>query len=130
MSIKINPQAKYVYLSTDQGWTKVVAHIVEIDSIKYSFVPATEGGLHFIVSELYSGSKVTKCPINTLQYLMCDTKESFLEFLEKTAKRLQPVFKQHKKVIEEETARMVKELENKFGPMPEITDCDDIGVIE
>lgn len=128
MSIKINPQAKYVYLSTDQGWTKVVAHIVEIDGIKYTFAPMWDKKLCFVVSELRSGSKIVDYPINKLQFLAADTKEKFIDILQESAEVLQPLLKLQIEKIKQESANLLKDHKYKFGPMPEITDCNDLGV--
>lgn len=131
MTVSIDPQEKWLYVATGDGWKKVVGMTCAINGLKCSaFFELTEDKGRFIaVSELSSGYSICNIPLNLLTALMCDTKAKALDLMRVKLEDLSKMLMDDKSItmddIASEANAKLVEYVDKFGPMPPIEIMED-----
>lgn len=129
MTISIDPQEKWLYIATTDGWDKKVGFTCDLNGLKCSAVIARHKyGAVFIVSELLSGRKMFSSQINVFDLLSCDTKEKTLVLVEEKLERFAEMLSKSGMSMSGITGLAnvaLAEHVKKFGPMPPIEIMED-----
>lgn len=129
MKFLLNDKEQWFYITTQKGYEKAIGHEMEIGKYRFAALPMNDPkrGLVISITEVTSGYRLTHFPVNNLMEDVAATKEGFMSTLVLVAdftKRF--IEKIGEEKIDKSLEDNIKKAAEKFGPMPKISENEEV----